>query len=238
MIMSPEVNDALDEVSFLRAECLQLIHDALALCPADSSGNYPDPFRTVVTPFLYAVWERCFTTSFGIMAKLLRSHASTPEFMTSEQAALWLQAEPFFHSLADKLRNQSNSVGNSDTRRAIKGSTYRVLSEFMAHFSTWRTAPTSLVVDTSKLVMTFSNVNCEVLDVNAEAIGLVNVKEFTDFRRNVGRLDDLVGRRNDIGHGTLTNPPQSREFRDLVALTNDHLIKEFCNVVQMWILFK
>ena len=77
-MLAQEVNDALDEISFLKADCLRLIDEAIGLCDADAHGNYPDAFRTVVTPFLYAVWERCFTTSFGVVARLQRHRVATP----------------------------------------------------------------------------------------------------------------------------------------------------------------
>lgn len=234
-MLPAEALAALDEITFLKKDCLGLIDEALTLCVEDGNGNLPDAFRTVVTPFLYAVWERCFTTSFGVMARLQRS--TPPASMDHRQAALWLQAEPFFQSLADKLRNSRPSSGD-DAKNAVKAGTYRSLSEFVEKYRDWDKIRPGSHVDTSKLVMTFSNVNCEVLDVNAEAFGLTDLSEYELFRREVGRLEDLLGRRNDISHGTLARPPQDREFRELVAFTREKLISGFCELVQTWIVFR
>lgn len=232
------VSSALDEVTFLKRECLQLIDSALAICAPNSAGDYPDSFRNVITPFLYAVWERCFTTNFGIMAKLIRETHQTPADLTPQQMALWLKSEPFFSSLSDKLKGQNSGVDSDNPKKAIKGSTYRVLSDFVRDWQSWQQRPINIATETSSLVMTFSNVNLAVLDVNAEAIGLSDFSGFVEFRGKIGLLEDLVGRRNDIGHGTLARPPGNREFRSFVALSKEQLISEFCEVVQTWIAFR
>ena len=73
-MLPPEVDSALDEVTYLRAECIRLIDEALAVCQPDSNGDMPDAFRYVVTPFLYAIWERCFTTNFAGRKTLRYAH--------------------------------------------------------------------------------------------------------------------------------------------------------------------
>lgn len=233
-MLTSVVDSALNEVTFLKRECLSLVDDSLALCPPIQGGQYPDAFRMVVTPFLYAVWERCFTTNFAIMAKILHHESSSPSVLSSPQAALWLQAEPFFDSFSTKIRD-GISPGK---RKSIRSGKYKALTEFINKYRGWECGGMNSSIDTSSLVMTFSNVNCEVLDVNAEAIGLNLLPEFLSFRKSVGRLEDLVGRRNDIGHGTMSRPPKNREFQELVDLTKNHLIAEFCDVVQYWIIFR
>ncbi len=233
-MLTAVVENAINEVTFLKRECISLVEDSLSLCPPNQGGQYPDAFRMVITPFLYAVWERCFTTNFGIMARLLHHESSSPSRLTSPQAALWLQAEPFFDSFSDKIRD-GNGPG---VRKSIRSGKYKALADFIQKYRGWESGGMSSSIDTSSLVMTFSNVNCEVLDINAESIGLNLLPEFSEFRKNVGRLEDLVGRRNDIGHGTMSRPPKNREFQELVDLTKDHLISEFCDVVQYWIIFR
>ncbi len=170
------------------------------------------------------------------MLKLLHQRCPTPESMTFDQAALWLQAEPFFSSYADKVKNSSSKDSNDvSSRKSIKASSYKALVDFIEKLFHWRSANISGTTDTTKLVMTFSNVNCAVLQANAEAIGLASIPEFVAFHSAIGRLEDLVGRRNDIAHGTLAIPPGNRIFRELLGLTRDRLVIDFCQIVQLWI---
>jgi hypothetical protein len=86
-------------------------------------------------------------------------------------------------------------------------------------------------IETSDLVMRFSNVNQEVVEINAAAIGLVKCAAFQ--RLKLGRLHDLVGRRNEIGHGAIIEPPPNEQFRDLWDFT-EALIVEYCNTFTDW----
>ncbi|BDC46144.1 HEPN domain-containing protein [Paraburkholderia terrae] len=236
-MLDPNINSALDEIAFLRSDCLGLIDQTMTLCQPDANGDYPESFRVLTTPFLYAVWERCFTTSFGIMLKVLHYRCPTPGVMTSDQAAVWLQAEPFFASYTDRMKNTWSTKDSEEaaSRKSIKASSYKALVDFIDELFQWRHASLSKLTDTTKLVMTFSNVNCAVLQANAEAIGLVSLPEFVNFHNAIGRLEDLVGRRNDIAHGTLARPPGNRTFKELLDLTREQLITQFCEIVQLWI---
>lgn len=234
-MVSPYALTALDEISHLKTECLALIDQTLSVCVPDVDGNYPEAFRIVATPFLYAIWERCFRTSFGVMLKLVRQEATSPALMTFDQAALWLQREPFYTSFIDRIRQRSPDSGDDNIRKIIRGSTYKALVEFMSSTFGWHASKLGSLTDPADLVMTFSNVNVAVLVLNAEAVGLTDVPEFTTFRKSIGRLDDLVGRRNDISHGTLAYSPGNREFKELVALSRDELITTYCELVELWI---
>lgn len=229
---------ALDEIDFLRKDCQKLIQDMFALCPKDANGHYPAAFRIVATPFLYAIWERCFRTAFGVMASVVRQQSEVPAKMSYMQATLWLQRESFFASFLDKIRQRPIENEDAPTRRTIKASAYRNLVDFFSSLIAWHTQKLNNVPPDNDLVMTFSNVNAAVLDANAEAIGLSELAEYKKFRKQVGRLDDLVGRRNDIGHGTLAKPPGPREFDELKNLVADALVNEFCEVVQTWIFYR
>lgn len=229
---------ALDEIDFLRKDCQRLIQDMFALCAADANGHYPAAFRIVATPFLYAVWERCFRTAFGVMASVVRQQSEIPAKMSHLQATLWLQREPFFSSFLDKIRQKPVENEDTPSRKTIKAGAYRNLADFFSNLINWHTQKLNNVTPDNDLVMTFSNVNAAVLEANADAIGLSDLEEFRKFRQEVGRLDDLVGRRNDIGHGTLAKPPGPREFNELKNLVVETLVNEFCEVVQTWIFYR
>jgi hypothetical protein len=237
-MFSPIKRQAIEQIDFLRDDCKRLLDEMFAICPADSDGHYPSAFRIVATPFLYAVWERCFRTSFGIMAMVVRQEASHPAVMSFEQATLWLQRESFVTSFIAKLHSRTSNLDGTPTRKSINSGSYRTLVEFLSNLIGWHNHKLQNIPLDSDLVMTFSNVNVAVLDANAQAIGLSLLPEFVEFRKCIGRLDDLVGRRNDIGHGTLASPPGAREFKALSELVSDLLVSKFCEVVQTWILYK
>ena len=76
--------------------------------------------------------------------------------------------------------------------------------------------------------MTHANVNKDVLKLNAAAIGLgvSGVK--------VGRLDELLGFRNNIAHGGLLTFPTEEYAEELVDYCEE-LIKSFDSVVTTWL---
>lgn len=229
---------ALDEIEFLRKDCHSLLDDMFAVCTLDANGHYPSAFRIVATPFLYAVWERCFRTAFGIMGSVIRQQAETPSGMDFSQATLWLQRESFVTSFLDKVRSKPIEGDDLPSRKVIKSSAYKSLAEFFSNLINWHSQKLNNAPPDNELVMTFSNVNGAVLDANADAFGLSNLPEYQNFRAQIGRLDDLVGRRNDIGHGTLARPPGPREFDELRTLVSELLVSRFCEVVQTWIFYR
>ena len=89
-----------------------------------------------------------------------------------------------------------------------------------------------IAINTDDLVMTFSNVNPDVVELNARSIGLDDFERFRDLR--LGRLHDLVGQRNDIGHGAIIDPPANDTFKDLLQFT-EKLIEDYCAVFIEWI---
>ena len=81
--------------------------------------------------------------------------------------------------------------------------------------------------------MTFSNVNPDVVELNAQAIGLAAYPAFKALK--LGRLHDLVGSRNDIGHGARIEPPSNQQFIDLWQFTEE-LIRDYCEVFKSWMI--
>lgn len=80
--------------------------------------------------------------------------------------------------------------------------------------------------------MSFSNVNPQVVAVNAMVLGISEDPTFQKIE--FGRLQDLVLRRNDIGHGGIVTPPGNKEFAELWAYT-EGLIKNYCDAFDNWI---
>jgi hypothetical protein len=114
----------------------------------------------------------------------------------------------------------------------IRRGHFPALCEFLAEFDKWSAEGLDPSIETSALVMRFSNVKQEVAEINAVAIGLEKVPAFQQLK--LGRLHDLVGRRNEIGHGAIIDPPPNEQFRDLWQFT-ETLISEYCDAFIYWI---
>ena len=224
------LNDALAEIEHVRNECLGLIHDLEKFCPPNQAGEFPPAFRLLATPMLYSAWERCFTLCNGIALRLIRERTSHAHKLPPHGRALWLQAAGFFQTFSRKVF-EAPDAGDPDAR-APKPGRFRALSDFLRSLDTWSMQPLDPILATDELVMTFSNVNPKVVELNAEAVGIVTFTQFQQLK--FGRLHDLVGRRNEIGHGAIIKPPDNAEFCDLKQFTLD-IVRSYCDVYAAWL---
>jgi hypothetical protein len=76
--------------------------------------------------------------------------------------------------------------------------------------------------------MTYSNVDYKVLALNSEVIGL----DISGVP--VGRLDGMVGRRNEISHGGLLTYPTESEVDELVTFCRN-LISGIDGKIASWL---
>ena len=149
--------------------------------------------------------------------------------------AIWAQLsvqsgcnrQGLYQSLVSKLQSQNPSKESGK----LKKGEFAALCEFLTEFDKWSEQGLDRSIETSDLVMTFSNVNQQVVEINADAIGLAKCPAFQ--RLKLGRLHDLVGRRNEIGHGAIIEPPPNEQFKDLWDFT-ETLIIEYCNTFTYW----
>lgn len=159
-------------------------------------------------PIIYSAWEGYFKIIFSVCFKrkcdLQRKVSSYPEIF----AVLWLQKQGFFQSYLKKLF-AAMQMGQETVPKT--GAQYRALADFARGFSAWSRAPVDHTIQFDSLVMTYSNVNLEVLKLNAEVIGL----NLAGVR--TGGLDELVGRRNDVAHGGLVVYPTNIEVDELIS---------------------
>jgi hypothetical protein len=225
--MATLVDQAIAEIETNRNECLALLTAIREFHVPDENDHYHPTFRLIATPMLYSAWERCFTLCHEVGLRLLRDMAENPMSLRASARAVWLMRAPFYQSLADKLKNQ---VGSEEEGRPKRGH-FVLLCEFLAEFDRWSTQALDTTVGTNHLVMTFSNVNPEVVELNAKAIGLADTTEFANIK--FGKLHDLVGRRNDIGHGAVIEPPSNANFVELWQFT-EALITHYCSAVTAW----
>lgn len=226
------LKEALAEIQHARNECLELIQQLERFCPPNAAGEYPPTFRLIATPMLYSAWERCFTLCNSVALRLIREQTSHAEKLPPNGRALWLQAAAFFKSFSSKVYNAPDLSDAADNKRGSKPSRFRALGDFLKELDAWSARPLDPGLATDELVMTFSNVNPKVVELNADAVGISAFPKFQQLK--LGRLNDLVGRRNDIGHGAIIRPPDNSDFCDLKQFTID-TVTAYCNIHTDWL---
>ena len=83
--------------------------------------------------------------------------------------------------------------------------------------------------------MTYANVKEQVVQLNAEAIGLDKCSSFSKV--NFASLDKLVALRNDIGHGNIIKAPGEKETDELISYTKQ-LMTSYADVIEEWIMIQ
>lgn len=221
--------EAVLQIRTVLEECIVVFDSLDSFCPADENREYPETFRLLATPIFYSIWERCFTTCHAVTLRLLKDQCKHAAELTPKQRTAWLLRTPFYQSFCDQLKK-----GGFDTEssKGIRKGQFAITAEFLASLEEWSRGPIDSNIDTSEIVMTFSNVNPDVVDLNAHAIG---ISQFPDFQRlKLGRLHNLVGIRNNIGHGAIISAPSNDEFRDL-WIFSECLVSEYCRIFINWI---
>ncbi len=221
---------SVEEIEHAKKECLALLTKLREFCPISNGDQYPDTYRLLATPMLYSVWERCFTLCHAIGLRILRDFAENPRDLATAARAVWLIRTPFFQSLVSRLQIQTSSP---EEMRPQKGQ-FSAICEFLLYFERWLGDDIDPAVATDELVMRVSNVNPDVVEMNASAIGIADFPLFKEIK--FGRLHDLVGRRNEIGHGAIINPPPNENFVELWDFT-ENLIISYCDAFIAWMQF-
>lgn len=225
---SDYVASALQQIASTKTECLGLLRQLREFSPPDEKGRYHDTFRLMATPMLYSAWERCFTLCHAITLRLIRDTAKTAHALDAPLKAAWLQQEGFYQSFIAQLRKQE---GSEDPAKPKKGN-FEALCAFITKLDGWSGTALNESIETEKLVMTFSNVNGEVVKMNARVIGISEHDGFKQIR--LEQLHELVGRRNDIGHGGTVKAPENPDFDRLLGFT-EGLITSYCDAFVSWI---
>jgi hypothetical protein len=221
--------DAINQIEFVRDECIEIFEALKKFCPADANESYPETFRLIATPMFYSVWERCFTTCQAVSLRMIRDRTLRAYDLPPSQMTAWLLRAPFYQSFCAQLKNNNF---NLDPLKEAKKGQFAITAEFLSSFEEWASAPLDPACDADDVVMTFSNVNPDVVKVNSQAVGIDSHEDFK--RLKFGRLHDLVGLRNSIGHGAIISAPSNDQFRDLWEFTED-LIKDYCATFVAWI---
>jgi hypothetical protein len=226
--MPSPLSDSIKEIDLVKLECLKLLTGLRNFQAVDPSGNYPETYRLLVVPLLYAAWERCFTFCNAIAWRRLRDECPAASTLSSPERAAWLMQAGFYQGYTKNLLNAS-SVGDENKP---KKSHFPALSEFLGSLDGWHSSPLDPNVVADDLVMTFSNVNADVVEVNAQALGITSFPAFAAIK--FGRLHSLVGLRNNIGHGGTIAAPANNEFADVWTFT-EQLIEDYSETFKSWL---
>lgn len=226
--MTISLVDSLEEIKLVKVGCIGLLDKMRLLGAPDAHGNYPDTFRLIAIPMIYAVWERCFTLCHAVALRRLRDLKKHANQLDARQRALWLQKQGFYQRYIDLLRQ----AGGEDPGLRIKKGPYTALWTFLKELEEWSVRSVDVTVQTDELVMSFSNVNPHVVELNAIALGISDDETFQKI--DFGRLHELVLRRNEIGHGGIITPPGNKEFGEIWKFTED-LVNNYCDAFEIWI---
>jgi hypothetical protein len=230
--MASPITDALNEIDLVKRECLTLLTDLRQFHPlAPGTTSYPDTYRLLVLPLLYAAWERCFTLCNAVAWRQLREECLAAKSLNNTERAAWLMHADFYQSFTKKLLNAVSAGEEIKPKR----SHFPALAEFLKELDLWSSSPLDQSIQTDDLVMTFSNVNADVVTLNAEALGIFDFPAFGAIK--FGRLHSLVGHRNNIGHGGTLAPPPNNEFTDLWTFTEE-LIAAYSETFKAWLLIR
>lgn len=176
-------------------------------------------------PMIYAAWEGYFRIAMSICLRRACVRGRKHKKYKEKYVTLWLQKQGFVNSFFDRL---FNTVSLGKIPKKINSGRFNALSDLTCEFKIWLEAPIDHLQNFDELVMTYANVNKDVVIFNSEIIGL----DITQV--NLGRLDDLLARRNDIAHGGLIDYPKENIINDLLTYT-ENLLNQFHTSIESWL---
>lgn len=223
--------DATLQIKSVLLECVSIFDSLDEFCPIGEDDHYPETFRLLATPMFYSIWERCFTTCHAVTLRLLKDQAQKASDLAPYQRTAWLLRTPFYQSFCNQLKQGNFSTESPKTKRIKKGQ-FAITAEFITSLQKWSNAPIDSGIDANEIVMTFSNINPDVVKLNAQAIGINSFEGFKKLK--LGRLHNLVDIRNSIGHGAFISPPSNDEFLQLWNFT-ECLVNDYCKTFISWI---
>lgn len=173
-------------------------------------------FRIISIPMIYSSWEGFFTETMSVCLNSLKLSDREAFKYSPEIRALWLQREPFFNQYIDMIKNiydidshRSITHTGPQLKKKITKGTFKLTSRVIDQIDGFNNKALS-DCDVSELVMTFSNVNETVVQINFDAIGL----DYSNL--DLSQLGEVVGLRNSLGHGEFKSKIPPRKFNSLI----------------------
>ncbi|EIV8654014.1 hypothetical protein MA790_002173 [Vibrio parahaemolyticus] len=227
-----ELTDAKNDSMKVLAS-IEAIHTALQ----GNSGQVQlaDEYRKISIPMIYSSWESQFTSSTALCFRALKDINKSACDHTPNIRAVWLQQAKFFVSYIDMIKNiydidahKTLSQKMSNMKRKVRKGHYKLTTDVLSSIDTFNSSRLDTDVNVDDLVMTFSNVNKVVTEMNMDVLGIDH------SNLDLSKLDALVGLRNAFGHGQFTSRVGSRQFKDWLTYTRS-LIEEFFLEIKSWL---
>lgn len=207
---------AKSELSSTLTRYLSLVNEVEKHSITENATEKSGTLYLMAIPLIYAAWEGYFRLACALCLKRKCYIGRKAKSYHDQYSVLWLQKEAFYVSFMQKLLNSMTTSAENKPKK-LKPSKYNNLIEFTAGMKNWLETPINHLEDFDELVMTYSNVNKEVVTINCTVIGM------TPTNIDLTRIDELVGRRNDIAHGGLVNYPSERQAQELINYTKSLL---------------
>ena len=217
------LSDARVETVSARDRHLALLSDVRKHCITANVAK--DKFMYLLAiPMIYAAWEGYFKLVCSLCVKRKCQVGKKTKAYEPMYSTLWLQKEPFVQSYLQSL------INSMQPGRATRASfaQYEALTAFAGSVTDWMDEPVNHALDFESLVMTYSNVGRDVVKTNARAIDM----DLTGVA--LGKLDELLGRRNGIAHGGLMSYPLESEVVEYIDYA-ELLLTTFNAAVQRWL---
>lgn len=225
------------ELDKTKVESLEFLDSIKQINTFIGQSNEPEKeemFRIIAIPMIYSSWEGFFTETMSVCLNSLKLSDREAFKYSSEIRALWLQKEPFFSQYIDMIKNiydidshQSITRTGPQLKKKITKGTFKLTSKVIDHIDIFNHKALS-DCDVSDLVMTFSNVNEAVVQINFDAIGL----DYSNL--DLSQLGEVVGLRNSLGHGEFRSRIPPRKFNSLILYV-ENLINELNISTTKWL---
>lgn len=243
MIDAAKIQELQDQINFEHDNqykaLLIRIEDLL-----NKKTDHDELVRLMAIPMVYSCWEGFFKTATTKCLIVIRDGNVQAKDATAHQRAAWLKKANFFKSYVDLLRNvmELDAEAQAEERHAkqkskVKKGQHVLLAKTLEELDGWHISCLDKTIPPESLIMTFSNVNKDVVDINAQVIGLDQVSSYGSIDFN--NLEALVGKRNSIGHGGISDGvmityPGPKETKDLTQYAI-RLIDEYRTCVIEWL---
>ncbi|MDZ4286041.1 MAG: MAE_28990/MAE_18760 family HEPN-like nuclease, partial [Candidatus Sungbacteria bacterium] len=158
----------------------------------------------MAVPLIYSCWEGFFKTATTKCLIVIRDKNLQAKDATPQQRALWLKRASFFNSYIDMLRNVMDldadiqaSERHAKQKSKVKKGQHTLLAATLEKLDNWHAISLDKAIEPESLILTFSNINRDVVDLNAAITGLDALPLYNAI--NFSQLEALVGKRNSIG---------------------------------------
>lgn len=222
---------------YTKKQALEDLEDLLGLCATDleqikdSLGFIPTSHiqiqRYMCLALAYSQWERFFRQSHGICFRLIQSVYKKNSNCPASLQPVWYRRSREFQKLVQFI----------NTDRKLEAATQETKSPFefadklLRNTQAW-VSSTMGHEDIDSLVVTFSNVDKKVVEFNAKILGIDQDPKYKNL--DLGELNNLVGRRNDVAHGGFKSSIGRRQMNDFLSYTTT-LCVDYNNLIRRWI---